>query len=44
VEIHRQMKGLCGTYQVPGRPRVGVTANMGGDDRTAVVCVYRNAG
>jgi acetyl-CoA acyltransferase len=42
VEIFRQMKGLCGTYQVPGRPQVGVTSNMGGDDRTAVVCVYRN--
>jgi acetyl-CoA acyltransferase len=42
VEVFRQMKGLCGAYQVPGRPSVGVTANMGGDDRTAVVCVYRN--
>ena len=42
VEIFRQMKGLCDTYQVPGRPQVGVTSNMGGDDRTAVVCVYRN--
>jgi acetyl-CoA acyltransferase len=42
VEIFRQMKGLCGTYQVAGRPQVGVTSNMGGDDRTAVVCVYRN--
>lgn len=42
VEIYRQMKGLAGGYQVPGRPNVGVTANMGGDDRTAVVCVFRN--
>jgi acetyl-CoA acyltransferase len=42
VEIFRQMKGLSGTYQVPGRPAVGVTANMGGDDRTAVVTVLRN--
>jgi len=42
VEIFRQMKGLCGGYQVAGRPQVGVTANMGGDDRTSVVCVFRN--
>jgi acetyl-CoA acyltransferase len=42
VELFRQMKGQCGTYQVPGRPRVGVAANMGGDDRTAVVTVLRN--
>lgn len=42
LEIFRQMKGRCGTYQVPGRPRVGVAANMGGDDRTAVVTVFRN--
>jgi acetyl-CoA acyltransferase len=42
VEIYRQMKGLCGDYQVPGRPEVGLTANMGGDDRTAVVTIYRN--
>jgi len=42
VEIWRQSKGLCGGYQVPSIPSVGVTANMGGDDRTAVVSVYRN--
>ncbi len=41
VEVFRQMKGLCGDYQVPSSPSVGVTANMGGDDRTAVVCVWR---
>ncbi len=44
VEIWRQMKGKCGDYQVPGRPSVGLTANMGGDDRTVVVTAYRNAG
>ena len=42
VEIFRQMKGECGAYQVAGAPRVGVAANMGGDDRTAVVTVLRN--
>jgi acetyl-CoA acyltransferase len=42
VEIFRQLKGLCGDYQVSGHPTVGLTANMGGDDRTAVVLLYRN--
>lgn len=42
VEIFRQMKGLCGAYQVSGRPQHGLAANMGGDDRTVVVSVYRN--
>ncbi len=37
LEIHRQLKGLCGDYQVPGAPKVGLCANMGGDDKTAVV-------
>jgi len=41
VEIWRQMKGLAGDYQVPGVPEVGLTANMGGDDRTAVITIYR---
>ena len=44
LEIWRQMKGKCGDYHVKNNPRVGVTVNMGGDDRTAVVGVYRNAG
>lgn len=42
VEIFRQMKRLCGDYQVPGTPKVGLTANMGGDDRTVMVTAYRN--
>ena len=42
VEIWRQMKGLCGDYQMPNAPQVGITANMGGDDKTAVVGLYRN--
>ncbi len=44
LEIQRQMKGLCGDYQVPGRPDWGLTANMGGDDKTAVSLVLRNGG
>ena len=42
LELHRQMKGQCGEYQVPGTPSVGMTANMGGDDKTAVVSLFRN--
>jgi acetyl-CoA acyltransferase len=42
LEIHRQMKGLCGDYQMASRPKIGLTANMGGDDRTSVVTVYEN--
>ncbi len=42
LELHRQMKGECGEYQVPGSPSVGMTANMGGDDKTAVVGLFRN--
>lgn len=44
LEIVRQQKGLCGAYQMAQRPTLGVTANIGGDDRTAVVTVLRNAG
>lgn len=40
VEIARQLAGECGDYQVPQAPAVGLSANMGGDDRTAVVVVY----
>ena len=42
VEVWRQMKGQCGDYQIPTTPSLGVTANMGGDDRTAVVTVLEN--
>ncbi|MCP4803961.1 MAG: hypothetical protein GY913_08990 [Proteobacteria bacterium] len=44
LEIHRQMKGRCGDYQMPSTPGVGLTANMGGDDKTVVVGLYRNLG
>mmetsp|Transcript_4880 Transcript_4880/g.7430 ORF Transcript_4880/g.7430 Transcript_4880/m.7430 type:complete len:422 (-) Transcript_4880:220-1485(-) len=42
VEIYRQMKGKCGEYQISSVPSVGTTANMGGDDKTAVVGIFRN--
>ncbi len=42
VELYRQMKGLCGAYQMPRTPEIGVTVNMGGDDRTAAITVLRN--
>jgi acetyl-CoA acyltransferase len=44
VEIWRQMKGRCGDYQAPRRPTRGIAANMGGDDRTAVVTAWQDAG
>ncbi|HMV68947.1 MAG TPA: hypothetical protein PKA64_19010 [Myxococcota bacterium] len=39
VELWRQIHGRCGDYQIARAPRVGVAANMGGDDKTAVVTV-----
>jgi acetyl-CoA acyltransferase len=42
LEIYNQMKGKCGDYQMAKTPEIGVTANMGGDDKTAVVTVLRN--
>jgi acetyl-CoA acetyltransferase len=41
VEVCRQMRGLCGDYQMTNRPSLGLAANMGGDDRTAVITVLR---
>ncbi len=41
LEIYRQMRGECGDYQIPNTPTVGITANMGGDDRTSVVHILR---
>jgi len=42
LEIYRQMKGLAGDYQVGNQPQIGLTANMGGDDKTAVVGIFAN--
>lgn len=43
AEIFRQMKGLCGDYQIRSEPKTGLTVNMGGDDRTVVSLVLENA-
>jgi acetyl-CoA acyltransferase len=42
LEIFKQQKGLAGDYQMKTRPAHGITANVGGDDRTAVVTIIRN--
>ena len=42
LEIYRQMNGECGDYQIPETPEVGMTANMGGDDRTTVCFAVKN--
>ncbi len=42
LEIFKQQKGLAGEYQIKTRPEYGAAANLGGDDRTAVVTVYQN--
>lgn len=42
AEIYRQMKGLCGEYQIQRALHTGLTANMGGDDRTVVALVLEN--
>jgi acetyl-CoA acyltransferase len=41
-EIMRQMKGRAGGYQIPKTPRIGVAANVGGDDRTSVITIGKN--
>lgn len=42
LEIFRQMKGRCGDYQMPSLPNIGMTLNMGGDDKTVVSLIMRN--
>lgn len=42
LEIFRQMKGRCGDYQLAELPGLGLTANMGGDDKTVVSLAIRN--
>lgn len=42
MEVYRQMKGLCGEYQLKSIPGIGATLNMGGDDKTCVSAVLRN--
>ena len=42
LEIFKQQKGRAGDYQIPHLPEYGLATNLGGDDRTAVVTIYRN--
>ena len=42
LELFRQMKGLCGDYQVDRPLTWGITSNMGGDDKTVVSFAVRN--
>jgi len=44
VEVWRQAQGLCEAYQVPNRPQIAVTSNLGGDDRTGIVMVHERCG
>ncbi|MBW1877613.1 MAG: hypothetical protein JRI25_01885 [Deltaproteobacteria bacterium] len=41
LEVHRQLRGQCGDYQVNKPMKLGIAANMGGDDKTAVVTIQR---
>jgi len=41
-EIFRQMKGLCGEYQLKKQPELGLCINMGGDDKTIVATILKN--
>jgi acetyl-CoA acetyltransferase len=41
IEIMRQMKGRCGSYQIR-KPLLGLAVNMGGDDKTIVATLVRN--
>ena len=41
-EIFRQMKGLCGEYQLQRQPDIGLSANMGGNDRMGIVMIHKN--
>jgi hypothetical protein len=36
------MKGQCGDYQVANTPAHGICSNMGGDDKTTVVSIFKN--
>ena len=42
LEVHRQMRGECGDYQISKRPTLGATVNMGGNDKTVVATVLRS--
>lgn len=41
-EIFGQMKGKCGDYQMKKKPALGLMSNMGGNDKTSVVSIFKN--
>ena len=43
IEMWRMMTGRADNYELAHTPKLGLTANMGGDDRTAVVAAYQPA-
>lgn len=42
LEIFRQMKNQCGEYQISKIPTFGLTANMGGNDKTSIISIFKN--
>lgn len=42
LEVYKQMKGQSGAYQIKKSIEHGLTANMGGADKTTVVSIMRN--
>lgn len=42
VDVYRQMKGQCGDFQLTKRPHLGLTVNMGGDDKTIATMLLCN--
>lgn len=41
-EIYKQMKGKAGDYQLAGPVDIGLASNMGGNDKTTVVSIFKN--
>eukprot|EP00397_Hematodinium_sp_SG-2012_P029771 GEMP01031480.1.p1 GENE.GEMP01031480.1~~GEMP01031480.1.p1 ORF type:complete len:429 (+),score=92.04 GEMP01031480.1:30-1289(+) len=41
-EVFRQMKNQAGDYQIKNTPSLGLTVNMGGDDKTVVSFLLQN--
>jgi acetyl-CoA acyltransferase len=42
MEVYRQMKGKCSDYQLASKPELGLTVNMGGDDKTVASMILKN--
>lgn len=41
-EVFRQMKGQCEDYQMKKQPNIGITVNMGGEDKTIASLLLEN--